>query len=174
MADEVLFTARGLDKLERAMLATPTEVHKAERRAMKRTITWARKQMLRAGSESFGVPQSRLKKAQRSAMVVRDGGGRVWFGTKPLRSGYAGTPRQQKRAAKVGKHKFPGAFVATMASGYTGIFKRVGKSRLPIREHVIKSEGITDSFMQWLAAHADQRLLEQFVSDLEFYSGRRV
>lgn len=46
-----------------------------------------------------------------------------------------GIPRQSATGASVKRHTFPGAFVAVMpSSGHRGIFKRVGKQRLPIRE----------------------------------------
>lgn len=174
MSDSILFTARGLDQLERALLASPRDVQRAERRSLKRTITWVRKQMLREGSREFRVPQARLKEARRSTVSTADDGARAWLGMSPIRTGYLGAPRQQKRGARVGKHSFPGAFVASRDSGYTGIFTRRGKSRLPIEEQVVKAEhGITDSFMRWLADNADQRLLREFTQNLEFYSGAR-
>ena len=189
MADSVLFTARGLDALEDALTASPSDVRRAERRALRRTITWVRKQMLREGAQEFRVPQARLKKANRASISTADHGARSWLGIDPIRAGYLGKPRQQKRGARVGKHTFPGAFVASMASGYTGIFTRRDaaasatgvdskgrprKGRLPLEEQVVKAEnGISDSFMQWLAANADQRLLKEFVQNLEFYSGAR-
>lgn len=172
MSDSVVFTASGLDALEKALVASPRAVERAENRALKRTITWVRKQMLREGSERFEVPQSRLKKARRSSVFVGRGGARAFLGTAPLKAGYAGNPRQQKKGAKVGRHKFPGAFVARMPSGYTSIFERRGKARLPLEEKVIKAN-ISPSFLAFVSQQADQRLAEEFISNLEFYSGRR-
>lgn len=53
----------------------------------------------------------------------------------PLKVSKIGKKYSQTPAgASVKSHFFPGAFVATMKSGHKSIFKRMGKSRLPIEE----------------------------------------
>lgn len=59
---------------------------------------------------------------------------------------YRGTKRKGVRVeVNVGRPKYlRNAFVATMRSGHTGIFERVGRARLPIRE--LYSTRVTDVF----------------------------
>ena len=48
-----------------------------------------------------------------------------------------------KIEAKKKPHLFKGAFIATMASGHTGVFERIGKKRLKIRELKLPSVAST-------------------------------
>lgn len=63
-------------------------------------------------------------------------------------AGKLGTPRQQAKGARVKRHFFPGAFVATMPSGYKGIFQRRGTKRLPIEEKVIPLQPEADKIIR--------------------------
>lgn len=67
----------------------------------------------------------------------------------------------------------PGAFIAEMKSGKTGVFSRVGDDRLPIRQ--LFSNELSDlfqresGFLPQLKAHAEDTLRRNFDRDLEFY-----
>lgn len=162
----------GIDELSRHFAHLPGVVAKAERRAFKRTSKWAQTQGLRAMSRASGIQQKGLKSRFR-AMVYggTEGQVRIWFGTDDIPAGYVGKPRQQKKGAKVGKHKFPGAFVATMKSGHTSIFERQGKSRLPIMEHFVEVIMPDDEFNR-IAQESESKLLNQFHHELEYYAGK--
>lgn len=172
MATNLRVEAHGLKELARHFDHLPGVVYKAERQAFKRTSKWARTQGLRAMSAASNIPQKNLKKRSRAVVYSGvDGQVRIWLGTDPMAAAYAGKLVQQKKGAKVGKHKFPHAFVATMPSGHQGIFHRQGKSRLPIMADTIDVT-IPDSELQRIAGEAQSKLLAEFGHQLEFYAER--
>jgi len=125
----------------------------------------------REASARSGISQKRLARR----FYVRSNGldGVVWIGLDPLPAGYAEplTPRRpnptQQRAlagasAKGGAFKFPHAFVARMPSGHVGIFRRVGKKRLPINEERLTAEQLGLSGLgEYLQAFASAKLYSE-------------
>lgn len=74
-------------------------------------------------------------------------------------------PRVLKASVKrTGLKKIPGAFVAKMGSGHVGIFVRVGKTRLPIRELygpaipvMLNQPGVVDHLQEFAREKMEQR-----------------
>jgi hypothetical protein len=106
-------------------------------RAINKTLSWAISQGLRAIARESDVPLSVLRRRRRGKLhraFRRELSGAAWFGVLPVRAGDVGKPRQSRLGARVGKHFFDKAFVATMSTGHTGVFLRQRASRLPIKE----------------------------------------
>ncbi len=59
---------------------------------------------------------------------LRDNSGIIW------KIPTIGKIQKTRRGAKVGKHEFIGAFTATMPRGNSGVFRREGRTALPIQE----------------------------------------
>lgn len=110
-------------------------------RAINRGIRTANTASVRGVSKELGVRQKRVRDmmAQRFA---RSGSYRAFIEPQdgrrlPLSELAA---RQTQRGVSFrgrpgqGRQTVPGAFLATMKSGYHGVFKRTGKRRLPIAE----------------------------------------
>lgn len=129
-------------------------VRKIAGRAINKAARDVRTQSLRKISHTFDVPRAALTGKKDSSGRVR---GRRFFLSMarrgqmtaailalvlPLLSSRVGKPRQptRKAAARSGRHQWPGAFAATMRSGYVGIFKRRGRERLPIVEQTVDIE----------------------------------
>ena len=76
-----------------------------------------------------------------------------------------------------GQRKFiPHAFVATLKSGHRGVFKRVGKSRLPICE--LQGVSVQKIFLKpfvqaVMEAQAKNRWADYLLHELEFEINRR-
>lgn len=132
----------------------------ASLRALNKTALWLRTQSVKQISSNRKLPQKlirdrlRVLKASRNdlkALVIANVSG--------IKTTKVGVPKQTARGAKVRNYEFPGAFVATMPGGSTGIFKRKGKTRLPIRELYIslepESSKIIESFL-------DNRIRQRF------------
>lgn len=129
------------------LAAKPEQVERAERRAVSKTLKWAGRFVATTLSHQNRVPLKALTKGGASGSGKRirfhlprgfENEGSVWIGTQPVKASYVGKVRQLKKGARSGAHFFERAFVASMKSGHAGIFKRLGKSRLPIREQSIK------------------------------------
>lgn len=105
----------------------------------------------------------------------------------PIKASKLGTPRQTSLGAKVGSRVFEGAFVTGVHTGvassyrrlgesvpaglagrmHIGIFKRVGRSRLPIKEeHVYLSA--SQNTLQRIAGQVPGRLRTVFRQELNY------
>jgi hypothetical protein len=68
-----------------------------------------------------------------------------------------------------GRNAIPNAFIATMKTGHRGVFARVGKTRLPIRE--LFGPSLTKVFIKYQTV-GETRARESFVANLEHELGR--
>lgn len=96
--------------------------------AMARAVTTVgrqlKAQMASQQAAAHGFPVRPLSKVRTKNKPGGDGLRAVWFGYNPIASIYVG--------GKGGG--VAGAFLATMPSGHTGLFHRLGRARLPIAE----------------------------------------
>lgn len=128
-ADAAEFT-----RFEREFKRLPHQLRaKAFSRAMRRVSRTVRTRVVRRSAERISIPQKFVRRTYtmlgtgRNTIeaVVRSG----WI---PL---YKLGARQTRRGVTVrGRGRIDHAFIATMQSGHTGAFMRIGARRLPIRE----------------------------------------
>ena len=121
-------------RFEREFRRLPHELKaKAFSRAMRRVNKMMRTQVIRRSSERIKLPQKHIRPTYTMLSVgsatlehvVRSG----WI---PLYKLGASPSAKGVRINRRGT--IDGAFIARMASGHTGVFKRTDKSRLPIQE----------------------------------------
>lgn len=168
--------AREMAAIQTELTARPHQASVALVRAINKTLNWARSQGLRSIAAEHGIPLKTLRgnksERRRGRGIVRSAirtniTGWVWFGTRPIKASYLGTLRQQPLGAMAGKHSFPGGFVATMPTGHIGIFRRSGRSRLPIQEEVVRLEATQQALASVMAGVAD-RLQKTFLQELNY------
>lgn len=168
-----------LDVDARELLRAPREISKAWVRAGNRAVTktskWAATQGLRAIAQAERIPVGKLRQGRRSAVRVRRqqgaNQGTVWFGVLPVKAGRLGKPRQTKKGARVGRHFFGEAFVATMRNGHVGIWLRSTKARLPIVEQFVVLDN-AESALQRVQERIPDRLTTVMAQELN-YEGLR-
>jgi hypothetical protein len=124
------------DKVVEAIGATEAQVRTAAVRALNKTALWLRSQSAKEISDELKIKMKLIRqkfqiikasKTNLEALVVAN-----LYGFKAVK---LGTPKQTASGVSIGKHKFPGAFVAKMPkTGHVGVFKRKNRKRLPIRE----------------------------------------
>jgi hypothetical protein len=134
--------AGNLDKTLEILGATEVQVRTAAMRAINKTALWVRAQSARKIGKQRQIQlklirqKLRIIRANRTALkafVVAN----LWG----IKASKLGVPKQNATGASVGKHQFPGAFVAKMSrTGHVGIFKRKTSKRLPIREQYVQLE----------------------------------
>lgn len=135
MPDNIRLDASMLDDVIAEFQATPKQALAASKRAIRKASTFGRGRVSRAVASVHGIPQKGLKKRSRVTVSKVKTDARfgvsayIWVGTLPLRASDVGKPRQTRAGVTVGKHKFPGSFIATMPTGHTGVFKRQGVKR---------------------------------------------
>lgn len=133
------FPARELAKLREGLEAELVRERRAAVRAINKGAAHVASTATRAIAAQKGIParviRERVKVRRANLQRVQ---ARVWVGTYAVRVAELGALHQGKKGARAGRGKvIPGSFVATMASGHTGVFKRKGRPRLPIKEQTI-------------------------------------
>jgi len=165
-----------LRRFRRAMAAKPREIENASRRAIRKTVRFGVGRIARGLAQRNQIPQRVLKtgSGHRRAVRIRTrmpgpGGdsGYLWVGVRPVKAVYIGKPRQLRKGVRVGRHRFDGAFLATMRSGHTGAFKRRGKKRLGIVEQVVPLKG-ADQDIEALRRELGPRLTRTFAQELNY------
>lgn len=85
---------------------------KAQKRALRKLMTWLRRQVLREASAATGASQKALKAALRYRATLTDTRIDIWIGTNPISAHYLGRVRWTKRmkGARAGRRLFPGSW----------------------------------------------------------------
>jgi hypothetical protein len=136
---------RGADEVRRSLAAFPRRAEVVLRNSLNDTATHVRAESVRRIRADWNVKADTVRRA----MVVR----RATQGKLEAEVRTSGAPlpliafgaRQTKRGVTTQVKKggarvlVAGAFIATMASGHRGVFRRVGKPRLPIGERKVIS-----------------------------------
>nr|WP_264683400.1 phage tail protein [Wolbachia endosymbiont (group B) of Euphydryas aurinia] len=104
-------------------------------KALNKTAIWLKSKAAKEISEekriNLGLIRKRLRifKAKTSRLEVL-----IRANLYDIRASTIGKIQKTRRGSKVGKHEFIGGFAAVMPKGNSGIFKREGRTALPIKE----------------------------------------
>ena len=116
--------------LANSLERTIDEVRSVAQQSSTATAEWLRDRITDDLAGQTGIAAELFKRRVKKYVSGRVGaGGRVFVGLFRLEASqtHLGQLTQEKDGARGGRHFFPGAFVATMPSGFVGIFKRTGK-----------------------------------------------
>jgi len=117
----------------RALDLTEKQLYAAAYRAIRKTVSWVRTHLAKTLSKELQIVQKVIRQRLRVYMQDRRAlQGKVWMGMYNIRASRLGKARQTRTGVSVGRHRFPGSFIATMPTGHTDVFKRRGKARLHI------------------------------------------
>lgn len=151
--------------VQAVLQSMPASIGKAKNKAVANTTRYADKEAKRRMAKATGIKQTVFQRF-RVKKRLRLGNGVVWLGYSDVKSGYVGKLSQAYKGAFAGPYYFESGFVAEMKSGHTAVFKRKGKSRLPIVEQVVKITA-AEIVMQGLASDASKELERQVESQLQ-------
>lgn len=163
-----------------ALEATESQLQRAAVRALNKTARWLRTRIARETAHALNI---KLSLVRRTLVLVRARRGSTHASVgQAKRSGvlnaiYLGNARQQARGVRVGRRHYDRAFIATMPSGFTGMFRRKPDvPRLPIQPVQIVITGKMADVMEKLAqAPARNQFNKIFERELNFilrYEGR--
>ncbi|MBA8757824.1 phage tail protein [Wolbachia pipientis] len=144
--------------------ANKAKIELAAVRALNKTALWLKSQAVREISEEkqirLKVIRKRLRiiKARKSALKVLI---RVYLYDVRMRN---------IKQAKI-RTAFNDAFMATMPRGYRGIFKRVGRTALPIQEVKLPLEPEASRIIENLVNYEVERIFEKYFTHELFYDG---
>lgn len=170
---EVRFDASEIEQLSRAIANLPGQIKaKAMASAMRRMRDMARTRIVRRSAERTDLP---VRKVQALTKAFFNAGGNTidvieksgWFPLYEL-----GATQNAKGVRVRGRGSYRSAFIAQMGSGHRGVMKRVGKSRLPIRElfgpnpaHDVTNN--PDEFVKVLAELIEDHLAPRVLHELD-------
>jgi hypothetical protein len=133
----VRIDSRGtLDRVQAQLEAMPKGIERARRRALKKIMTWLKRQVLRAVARAAGLTQKAFQAMLRyRATQLPDAGISIWIGTNDIPVHRLGTvtwtPRM--KGARVSKRSFPGTWSWGEGSRTgTAVMQRIDTQRLPI------------------------------------------
>lgn len=149
--------------------ATEEIANKALVSSINRVQRWVVTQSARAAAKAAAAPVASVRARARIRFADKgDISGSIWIGLNPV-GAHRLRPRQTKAGVSAGKHRLPGAFIATGKSGKPIVFKREGRARLPIEKQEIEIEAAARPAIEnqvWPLAQ--KRLLDEFTRQLRF------
>jgi len=178
--------------LEDQLLASVPQINRAVDRALRKTSRWIETHSKRELGIALQVPQRVFKTRFFRAFSTKDGQRvvNVWFGLDSMRSIDLGRAKQTNLGVKVGKQFFVGAFLATMQSGHTGVFRRSNErnreftsdernentqkrpdgqwTELPIEEVGFPIEQIAKPILERYYARAEARFKQLLKQEINF------
>lgn len=133
MSAEIVFDASDFERLAKDLARVPYELkYHAVGRAMHRVAQMGATQVIKRAAERVDIPQKFVRSRTSAFQSQGEATIRVrsdWISLYQLGA------RQTKKGVTVrGRGSYRSAFIAGMASGHAGVFKRTGTARLPIRE----------------------------------------
>lgn len=167
-----------LSQLQVDLQATDTEVRQALRSTLGKMARWMRSQSARGLSKELDLKQKAIRKRLKQYRVQMSGNSaqvKVWYGLDPVDYMDLG-PRQTRAGISAGRRRVPGAFIASARGGTRKVFKRKGKSRLPIEKQVVEIRDQADTWIedQMLGSQEfDDRFLTIFERELEWRTQKR-
>ena len=142
---DITVNPRQLKRVRAMLAAVPNGMGRVMSRAINRTATGARSQAVKAIAAESGLQQKTI----RQKVTILRANMRHWAATIRIRDTRVPMitlgAKQTKRGVTVrdkaggGRRLIASAFIATMPSGHTGVFKRRGAKRLPIAEQMTDS-----------------------------------
>ncbi len=152
-----------IEKVMQSIDAERKKVEKATERALNKTALWLKTQAAKEISEEkkikLTIMRKRLRifKARTSRLEVL-----IRANLYDIKASLMGKMRQTKRGTKIGKHEFIGAFMATMPRGNSGIFRREGRTALPIQEIKLPLEPEGSRIIKDLVDYEVEKVFEKF------------
>lgn len=144
--------------------ANKAKIELAAVRALNKTALWLKSQAVREISEE---KQIRLKVIRKRLRIIKARKSTL----KVLIRAYLYDVRMRNiKQAKI-RTAFNDAFMATMPRGYRGIFKREGKTALPIQEVKLPLEPEASRIIENLVNYEVERIFEKYFTHKLFYDG---
>jgi len=165
-----------IDNIITAIEASKNQLEVALMRALNKTALWVKSQSVKEIAKEKLLKQKIIRnrlqvlKANRKQLIAK-----VLASLHGVKANQMGSMRQTKTGAKAGKRHFKGAFVATMPSGHTGIYKRKSRRKLPIREVVFPLEPIASSIIKAITNEkAAQKFTKLLAHEIKFATKRQA
>ena len=154
---------------EQALKEMTAAIRNTKNRAITATMRSARDDLKAKMPIKANVKATIFKRFRVKTKRYKDSGV-VWMGLNDVKAGYVGKLEQIESGAFAGQYFFKGGFVAQMQSGHEGIFTRISKQRLPIKEETVDLN-IGFEVGRDVARKAEQELQQRVVDGLLSING---
>jgi hypothetical protein len=152
-------------RVRASFAAMPQGIERARKRAMKKLMTWIKRQVMREVAKAAGTTQKTFKTLLRyQATSDPIGNINIWIGTNPVGAHFLGKVSwsRKRKGAKAGKHLFPGTWSWGEGSKTkTAIMKR-SLSSDPDSAIERESFPIHDSVVQAVTTNIQPQMAERF------------
>lgn len=155
-----------------AYAGLPAQIARAQRRTIRKGTQFAARQTIRQLAAAHGIPQRVLR--QRRRVTASPDKGFVFIGVLPIALIHLAA-RQNKKGVRAGGQQYDHAFISQMPSSHTGVFRRKGRSRLPIRELVLQlnqSVAVVENVRDQTAARIPTILDQELNYEINVRGGR--
>lgn len=159
----------------------PKQVDMALTRALGRTLktvrTQASSEISKKAEVNLRLIRSRMKDILRKGQPRMRKEGRISFISASIPAVLL-KPKQTARGVQAGGRSFRGAFIAPLKKGLLPerVFKRVGRTRYPLKEMRVPISKISAG--EWQKLEIDKnlsnRFMREFLGSLEFFGGLRT
>lgn len=158
-----------LSKIEKlAAGLTEKQMLAAWRRALRKTSRWVHTQVARQMSQQTKIPQKAIKARLRTYMSGQNTTAKVWLGASALQPKHLGKVRQTSKGVTAGRFRFPGAFTRKIKDPHGVVFRRVGKSRLPIERVLHPIDDPAEAVFNDVAKKIDDRLMTILLQEVNY------
>lgn len=169
-------------EVERALREAPKAAEKAAIRTLNRTADKARVAASKTVRETYNIKAGDLGKSVKTTrasqskfetvlIIIGKPVGLIAFAARQTAKGVT-----YKILKSGGRDRLPHTFIATMRSGHRGVFERLGKARLKIRERkfitmpsVWKSKKVIDVVERVISTE----IVKEWKANWEYYWGKK-
>ena len=124
--------------LSRAIAKLPDQIKaKAFARAGRHVVNKARTRIVRRSAERVDLPVGLIRSLTTAQFNAGGNTAEVVMRSKWIALYKLGATQTAKGVRVRGRGSYRSAFIAKMASGHSGVMKRVGAARLPIRQDLV-------------------------------------
>jgi hypothetical protein len=157
-----------------AVGATESQIRTAAMRAINKTALWIQSKSARkiSGQKKIQMKliRQKLKIVKSNRQTLRAFVVANLYGIKASK---LGALKQNAGGASVGKHQFPGSFVAKMPrTGHVGIFKRKTAKRLPIQEQYVQLNPEASQIIQQTIENEASHIFRKYFDHELSYAAR--
>jgi hypothetical protein len=170
-----LFAFQDWARIREVLGVLQKDMKAALRSSVRKAGAWANREGARQLAKQAGVPLRVLRRGLRLKFQYQSIKGystaRLWYGLNEISLKYLGA-RQLKSGVRGGGETIKGAFIPGALGGH--VFKRAGKSRLPIQR---QSKTIAEKGNEFLAkfeGEVREKFLDYFFAALDVASGRNI
>lgn len=154
-------TSNNIDKVTSNIGRQEQKIKLAVIKALNKTALWLKSQAAREISREkkikLTIMRKRLRIFKASRLHVL-----ITANLYDIRAASIGKMKQTRKGAKVGKHLFIGGFAAVMPRGNRGVFKRKGRTSLPIEEVKLPLEPEGSRIIKNLVNYEVEKIFEKY------------